>query len=72
MAQVARSEAKIHHFPLDRREGGLAPSSRLGVAEGLSWAVAGLMVVISTLGLAVTGCTRTDRGRRRRCGAAIS
>ena len=54
MAQTA-VEAKIHDFPLHRRDGAVEPSSRLGVATWLSFGVAGLMVVISVLGLTVEG-----------------
>jgi hypothetical protein len=54
MAQTA-VEAKIHDFPLHRRDGAIEPTSRLGIAAWLSFAVAGLMVAISVLGLAVEG-----------------
>src|SRR4029079_11617041 len=54
MAQSA-VEAKIRTFPLHRREGAVRPTSALGVTGWLSFGVAGLIVAISVLGLAVEG-----------------
>jgi hypothetical protein len=54
MAQTA-VEAKIHDFPVHRRDGAVESRSRLGAATWLSFVVAGLMALISVLGLAVDG-----------------